>query len=91
MGKITRKKNFLSKIVLTVTKFMGEKVEKVIFMVICISFFAHVSSCLWYFLAAANDFGPDSWVVRTGYLDADVSQVNFHHFNLFHISSIFFL
>lgn len=32
----------------------------------------HVVACLWYFLARVDDFSPDTWVVRYGYLDADI-------------------
>lgn len=29
--------------------------------------FMHIISCMWYFMAKLDGFGPDSWVVRMGY------------------------
>jgi CRP-like cAMP-binding protein len=32
----------------------------------------HIVSCLWYYSAKLDDFGPSTWVYRFGYLDADI-------------------
>lgn len=31
--------------------------------------FAHINSCLWHFFAKIDEFGPDTWVARGGFLD----------------------
>lgn len=31
----------------------------------------HIASCLWHLTAKMDDFGPDTWVVRFGYVDDD--------------------
>ena len=30
----------------------------------------HLCACFWYFMAKIEDFSPDSWVVRLGYIDS---------------------
>lgn len=35
-------------------------------VIICL----HIIACLWYFAAKVNDFEPNTWVYRHGYLDA---------------------
>ena len=41
---------------------------KVIMMIIlCL----HVSACLWHLTAKMDNFSPDTWVVRFGYIDSD--------------------
>lgn len=37
-----------------------------------ISVCLHLASCLWYFSSKLDGFGPDTWVVRYGYLDNDM-------------------
>lgn len=32
----------------------------------------HIAACVWFFVARVTDFSQDSWVVRSGYLEADV-------------------
>lgn len=34
----------------------------------------HVSACLWYFTSKANDFDPDTWVVRNSVIDDSDSR-----------------
>lgn len=34
--------------------------------------FVHIFSCFWYLAASLNDFSPETWVFRYGYLDHDV-------------------
>lgn len=38
---------------------------------VCVSvfFLVHVISCLWFFVAKLDNFNPETWVVRKGYLD----------------------
>ena len=37
--------------------------------------FAHIVACLWYFTALLDNFGPDTWVARKGYVDEDIGTV----------------
>lgn len=32
----------------------------------------HLAACLWYFSSRIDGFSPDTWVVRYGFLDADI-------------------
>mmetsp|Transcript_11318 Transcript_11318/g.22262 ORF Transcript_11318/g.22262 Transcript_11318/m.22262 type:complete len:691 (-) Transcript_11318:114-2186(-) len=35
----------------------------------------HIIACFWYFAAKINDFGPNTWVYRYGYLDSSQSTL----------------
>ena len=58
-----------------VTKFFMEKlkinanVERLFFFVLTFLLMNHLCACFWYFMAKIEDFSPDSWVVRLGYMD----------------------
>ena len=30
----------------------------------------HITACFWFYVAKFEDFNPDTWVVRHGYMDA---------------------
>lgn len=45
--------------------------ERLFIFVLLIMLFTHVVGCMWLFLARLNDFGPDTWVARYGYIDTD--------------------
>lgn len=34
---------------------------------------AHITACLWWFFAKIDNFNPDTWVIRAGYLDESMS------------------
>ena len=59
-----------------VTKFFMEKlkinanVERLFFFVLTFLLMNHLCACFWYFMAKIEDFSPDSWVVRLGYMDS---------------------
>ncbi len=59
-----------------VTKFFMEKlkinanVERLFFFVLTFLLMNHLCACFWYFMAKIEDFSPDSWVVRLGYIDS---------------------
>ena len=36
---------------------------------------AHFSACMWYFTARLDGFGPDTWVVRLGFVDASKGRL----------------
>lgn len=35
----------------------------------------HLMSCLWFYSARFQDFNPDTWVVKYGYLDLDIGSL----------------
>lgn len=35
----------------------------------------HIATCFWYYSAKLDGFGPDTWVVREGYIDDDMGTV----------------
>ena len=59
-----------------VTNFFMEKlkinanVERLFFFVLTFLLMNHLCACFWYFMAKIEDFSPDSWVVRLGYIDS---------------------
>ena len=59
-----------------VTKFFMEKlkinanVERLFFFILTFLLMNHLCACFWYFMAKIEDFSPDSWVVRLGYIDS---------------------
>jgi CRP-like cAMP-binding protein len=36
---------------------------------------SHIMACLWYYSAKFQDFAPDTWVLKFGYLDLDVGSL----------------
>ena len=36
-----------------------------------VCFLVHLMACFWYLLAKLENFGPDTWVVRSGLIDDD--------------------
>jgi hypothetical protein len=36
---------------------------------------AHIVACLWFLAAKIEGFSPDTWVVRSGYMDEDLGTV----------------
>jgi CRP-like cAMP-binding protein len=59
-----------------VTKFFMEKlkinanIERLFFFILTFLLLNHLCACFWYFMAKLEDFSPDSWVVRLGYIDS---------------------
>lgn len=51
---------------------IGMVVERGISFLLIIGITTHVFSCLWYFVAKWDNFGPDTWVAKTSYVDKDV-------------------
>jgi len=43
--------------------------ERLFYFLIGATLFTHIMSCMWYFLAKLDDFSPDTWVVRQGYIN----------------------
>ena len=63
------------------TKFFFDKlklnanIEKLIYFLLTFVLLAHLSTCIWYFVAKLEDLNPDSWVVRLGYIDSSNYQI----------------
>ena len=38
---------------------------------ISVFFLIHLVGCFWFLFAKLDDFNPDTWVVRLGYIDKD--------------------
>lgn len=66
MSKITRK---------VFDKFkVNMHLEHLIYYLLGLFLFIHISGCIFFFIAKLEDFSPDSWVTRLGYIDADPFQ-----------------
>ena len=50
---------------------------------ITVTILVHIMGCLWYFTAKYNDFSPDTWVTRHGYINSDTTTL--------YITSIYFV
>jgi CRP-like cAMP-binding protein len=50
---------------------------------ITVTILVHIMGCLWYFTAKYNDFNPDTWVTRHGYINSDTTTL--------YITSIYFV
>jgi hyperpolarization activated cyclic nucleotide-gated potassium channel 2 len=61
VGKITR--FFLEKFK------VNANVERLIYFILGFLLGNHIVACMWYFVAKLEDFSPDSWVTRLGYID----------------------
>jgi CRP-like cAMP-binding protein len=48
---------------------INANVERLFFFVLTFLLMNHLCACFWYFMAKIEDFSPDSWVVRLGYMD----------------------
>lgn len=44
-------------------------IEKLIYFLLGFLVLTHISACIWYFIAKLQNFSPESWVYRLGYLD----------------------
>lgn len=58
-----------------ITKFLSKKlnlnvnIEKFLYFILGFLILTHLSACIWYILAKYDDFSPDTWVSRLGFLD----------------------
>ena len=52
---------------------MNAGIMKMITVAVTVFFLVHLVGCLWFLQAKLDDFDPDTWVVRLGYLDKDPS------------------
>lgn len=43
--------------------------ERLIIFVLMMLMFTHFMGCMWMFLARLDEFGPDTWISRYGYID----------------------
>jgi len=43
--------------------------ERLFYFLIGFLVLTHISACMWYFIAKLDNFSPDTWVSRLGYLD----------------------
>jgi len=53
---------------------MNAGIVRMISVTITVFFLVHLVGCFWFLSAKLDDFNPDTWVVRFGYLDYDPSQ-----------------
>jgi CRP-like cAMP-binding protein len=49
--------------------------SRLIATVFVILIMGHISACMWYFFAKLDDFGPDTWVSRYGWLDESAGML----------------
>lgn len=54
---------------------LSPNMEKLLYFIIGFLILNHCSACMWYLIAKLQNFSPDCWVSRMGYLDADTSEV----------------
>jgi hypothetical protein len=64
-----------------ITKFFLEKfkvnanVERLIYFILGFLLLNHLAACIWYFVAKLQDFAPECWVTRLGYIDAPNEEI----------------
>jgi hypothetical protein len=64
-----------------ITRFFLEKfkvnanVERLIYFILVFLMLNHITACMWYFVAKLEDFSPDSWVTRLGYIDSSNEEI----------------
>ena len=79
MVKIIKKGN-----VNRITKYFLEKlkvnanIERLIYFILAFLLLNHLAACVWYFVAKMEDFNPDSWVMKLGYIDSSSVEVKYH-------------
>lgn len=66
--------NKLTKYFLEKLKF-NANVERLIFFIFGFLTLNHLSACMWYLIAKLQDFDPDCWVTRLGYIDATPLEI----------------
>jgi hypothetical protein len=71
--KKTSSKNNKSKY--GMAKYLQEKLklkanlERLLYFLLGFLMLTHISACMWYFIAKLDNFSPETWVARLGYLD----------------------
>lgn len=76
MVKVVKKGN-----VNKITKYFLEKlkvnanIERLIYFILGFLILNHLSACIWYLMAKLQDFEPDCWVTRLGYIDATPTEI----------------
>ena len=70
--KIFSKKNHITKLTRNLLdKFhINIQIERLIYYLVGLFMFIHLSSCLFFFITKLEDFSPDSWVNRLGLTDS---------------------
>lgn len=48
---------------------INANIERLLFFILTFLILNHLCACFWYFMARLEEFSPDSWVVRLGYVD----------------------
>lgn len=54
---------------------MRQSVTRLIGSFFSVIILLHVMACLWFFIAKLEGLGPDSWVVRGGYMEATDGEI----------------
>ncbi len=49
---------------------LNTTIERLIIFFIAFLILLHLSACIWYLIAKFEDFNPDTWVARLGFLDS---------------------
>ena len=76
MVKVVKKGN-----VNKITKYFLEKlkvnanIERLIYFIFGFLILNHLSACVWYLIAKLQEFTPDCWVTRLGYIDATPTEI----------------
>jgi len=51
---------------------VNERVFKMVAVGVFVFFIVHLMGCFWFLTASFEDFEPDTWVARNGYIDSGV-------------------
>jgi hypothetical protein len=70
--KVVKEKDIIRAYINVVFKKLTPTIERIFVMTLIV---CHVTACLWYFLTKM-DFSQDTWIVRTGNMDASFIEVN---------------
>lgn len=79
--RIFKRYEFVKKIMNILREHTG--IVNLIKFSITVTILVHVMGCLWFFTAKYNDFVPDTWVFRHGYINSDLTTL--------YITSIYFV
>ena len=81
LTRIFKRYEFVKKIMNILREHTG--IVNLIKFSITVTILVHVMGCLWFFTAKYNDFIPDTWVFRFGYINSDLTTL--------YITSIYFV
>ena len=54
---------------------INANIERLIYFIFAFLLLNHLAACLWYWIAKIQDFNPDCWVTRLGYIDSSNFEI----------------